>query len=141
MTRASVAVAFALMLFACHEEPTIVIKFEPNDLGQKAADLATARVDMTAPRDLAGATAAKTARQCKTTSDCTVEPVECCDCNQGGKLEAVSKKQFAKDKAARVASCKGIMCPQFVSNDPSCSEHAECVDGACVLAAAKKKAK
>src|SRR5262249_61716789 len=66
MTRASVAVAFTLLVVfsfgGCREEPTIVIKFEPNDLAGATVVNKAAATDMaTAPKpaDLAVAAATK----------------------------------------------------------------------------------
>src|SRR4051812_2587343 len=148
MTRRSaypLAAVFALVLCAvgCREEPTIVIKFEPNDMTghavvTKPADLATAPT----PPDMAAAAVGKkkppAKPECKTAADCVVEPLDCCDCANGGKQHAVAKKVAAASKAARAEKCKGKMCTMMLSTDPSCGERAACVDGACVMGAAKK---
>jgi len=146
MTRlAAVAAGFALLLCAvgCREEPTIVIKFEPNDMTgaaivAKPADLATAA----RPADMAVAAVEKRkppkTAECKKAADCVVEPVDCCDCANGGKQHAVSKKAAAATKSARAERCKAKMCTMMLSTDPSCGQRADCVDGACVMAAAKK---
>ncbi|HEY2742967.1 MAG TPA: hypothetical protein VGL86_00030 [Polyangia bacterium] len=132
----------ALVLFAigCREEPTIVIKFEPNDMtGTTVAaktDLATAP----APADLAVAETKKKshAHECKAAADCVVEPLECCDCANGGKQHAIAKKAAAAAKSAHAAKCKTAMCTMMLSTDPSCGMRADCVDGACVMVAKKK---
>jgi hypothetical protein len=152
MTRASVAAVLALaFLVGCREEPTIVIKFEPNDMsGGKRADLgslgtgaAAKPADLAvAPADLAVAAkkgpAGKTqkggaAAECKVAADCVIEPVECCDCANGGKQHVVTKKVAAATKAARAAKCKTAVCTMMLSTDPSCGQRADCVDGACVM--------
>ena len=144
MTRATVA-ALALvgaLVAGCREEPTIVIKFEPNDLaGGKAADMSVRKpVDLAAVSapDLGAAKqsttkSGKSAAQCKVAADCVVEPLECCDCANGGKQHAIPKKTAAATKAARVKKCKSTICTMMLSTDPSCGEHADCVDGACVM--------
>ncbi len=138
MTRFAAALIVVMAVFSgCREEPTIVIKFEPNDMTgtavAKPADLATAP-------DLAVAeTKKKGAPECKVAADCVVEPLECCDCANGGKQHAITKKAAAAGKAAHAAKCKTAMCTMMLSTDPSCGMRADCVDGACVMAAAKKK--
>jgi len=148
MTRFFVAAVLlslsSLGVVGCREEPTIVIKFEPNDLAgaakpadlgaaPKPADLAVVAVEKKKPK------AAGTAAECKVAADCVVEPVDCCDCANGGKQHAVAKKVAAAEKTARAARCKSAMCTMMLSTDPSCGQRADCVDGACVMAAAKKK--
>jgi hypothetical protein len=144
MTRAAslslLALVFAFVALGCREEPTIVIKFEPNDLAGRAkpADLATAPV-----ADMASATVekkkGKAAAECKVAADCVVEPLDCCDCANGGKQHAIAKKAAAASKAARAERCKTKMCTMMLSTDPSCGQRADCVDGQCVMVAAKKK--
>jgi hypothetical protein len=142
--RAVVAALMLSCLAACHEEPTIVIKFEPNDLAGAAAR----PVDLGAPAaaravaDLAVAAADKSAHkkpalECKKAADCVVVPAECCDCANGGKQHAIAKKELAEAKTARAERCKGKMCTMMMSTDPSCGQRPDCVDGACVMV--KKK--
>ena len=149
MTRISVGVGvamallFSVFLLGCREEPSIVIKFEPNDLSggavaAKPADMATAPKPP-APADMAVAAKKKSgAPECKVAADCVVEPVECCDCANGGKQEAVSKKAAAASKKARADKCKAAMCTMMLSTDPTCGMRADCVDGACTLVPKKK---
>jgi hypothetical protein len=117
-----------VLLAACKEEPTIVIKFEPADMygrgdgGRKLADMA-------APRDLAVAVVPGPA--CKVAADCAAVPKECCDCNHGGALVVGDKKMAAAAKK----SCKDTVCTAMMSNDPSCGMHADCVAGHCALVA------
>jgi len=156
MSRASVAVASCVVVFCllgcllggCREEPTIVIKFEPNDLaGASVGTKPSGASDMAAapkPADLAVAAATKpekkkgAAAECKVAADCVVEPIECCDCANGGKQHAIAKKTAAATKAAREAKCKTAMCTMMLSTDPSCGMRADCVDGACVMVPKKK---
>ena len=147
MTRASFA--FVIMLSSgvfsagCREEPTIVIKFEPNDLAAKptvtdlaraaATDLAAARATEVVAAKHSGPAARSKNAECKVAADCALEPTECCDCANGGKQHAVSRKEAAASKAAHADKCKHAVCTMMLSTDPSCGERADCVDGACVL--------
>jgi hypothetical protein len=149
LTRAFVvAGVMALAVFAgCRDEPTIVIKFEPNDLAGvarlpnsagnsagDAADRGPARADAGQPGGAAGAGAEKKgARECKVAADCALEPVDCCDCANGGKQQAIAKKALAQAKAARAKRCAHTMCNMMISNDPSCALKADCVAGSCTL--------
>jgi hypothetical protein len=135
----------------CREEPTIVIKFEPNDLsgagGAKAAtrDLSTVAVaDLgtaaaPAKADKPGAPAKGGVAECKTAADCTLIPVECCGCNNGGGQQAVSKAKQHAAQAAQKSRCAKTMCPMMMSHDPSCAQLAACIGGTCTLAPLKKK--
>jgi hypothetical protein len=145
MTRAAVAVVlFSVFcgLVGCREEPTIVIKFEPNDLAgtakprdlATAPDLATAAVEKKAPPEKKKGAPA----ECKAAADCVLEPLDCCDCANGGKQHAISKKVAAATKAARAEKCKSTMCTMMLSTDPSCGQRADCVDGQCVMVPKKK---
>jgi hypothetical protein len=125
----------------CREEPTIVIKFEPNDMtGVKKADMVVV-ADLASAPDLAPATTKgkPTAAECKTAADCVVEPNDCCSCNSGGAQHAIAKKKFAESEGKRIKSCGHKMCPMFISHDPSCAEVAGCVAGVCQLVAGKLK--
>jgi hypothetical protein len=154
MTRSSVAVlTLAAALFVavagCREEPTIVIKFEPNDLAGKsvaspstgkpgdmaALAAAAAAPDLGVAKKPAAPTKAegKTAAECKVAADCVVEPLDCCDCANGGKQHAIAKRQAAAAKAARAERCKTAVCTMMLSTDPSCGQRADCVDGRCVM--------
>lgn len=130
----------AVALSGCREEPTIVIKFEPNDMtGVKKADMVSV-ADLASAPDLAPAATGKSAAaECKTAADCVVEPNECCSCNSGGAQHAIAKKKFAESEGKRIKGCGHRMCPMFVSHDPSCAEVASCVAGVCQLVAAKPK--
>ena len=142
---ASVIALLLVSAAGCREEPTIVIKFEPNDMtghplasaAAKLADLATAPT----PADMATAAVEKkkpAKAECKMAADCVVEPVECCDCANGGKQHAIAKRLAAASKAAHAEKCKAKMCTMMLSTDPSCGQRADCVDGQCVMAAPKK---
>ena len=140
---AGIAVLCAVLFAGCKEEPTIVIKFEPNDLSSvaKAADLGVRRDLATAAPDLGGTTiktahgpSSKKPAECRVASDCVLEPADCCDCANGGKQHAIPKKLAAESKAAREQRCKNIACTMMMSTDPSCGQRADCVDGVCVMA-------
>ncbi len=146
MTRAvtlGLLAALAISTVGCREEPTIVIKFEPNDLAGAArpADMSSPAAK---PADLATVAAAPVekkkgkAPECKVAADCVVEPLDCCDCANGGKQHAIAKKAAAAAKAARAERCKTKMCTMMLSTDPSCGQRADCVDGQCVMVAPKK---
>ena len=134
----AVAAALALQAFSgCHEEPTIVIRFEPSDADVRAAARPTPTPTPT-PTFIGGAPVqVKRASECKVAADCVAVPDDCCECANGGKLRAIPKSKAAAAKAERVAHCKHIMCPMMVSNDPTCGMRADCVAAECVMA--KKK--
>lgn len=138
-----VALGLAFVAAGCREEPTIVIKFEPNDLAgaKKPADMSTAPKPPVA--DLAVVTEApakkKGKAECKVAADCVVEPADCCDCANGGKQHAIPKKAAAASKAARAERCKTKMCTMMLSTDPTCGQRPDCVDGQCVMVPAKTK--
>jgi hypothetical protein len=124
---------------ACEKEPTIVIKFEPQDLagrdGGAVAAAAAVVVDAGARVVVAdGGSSQAAGALCKTSADCFVVTADCCDCNHGGSLVAVGK---AEHDAAKKRKCGGVMCAEMMSNDPSCGGHAECVSGHCALSLAK----
>lgn len=167
MTRFSVAVAalavvaVSTVVSGCREEPTIVIKFEPNDLsGASAAGAAGKPADLGTRAATAGAAdlavAAKTptsttgdkaeakspraaagkqgkVAECKTAADCVLVPLDCCDCANGGKQHAIAKNQASAEKTARAEKCKTAVCTMMLSTDPSCGQRSDCVDGACVM--------
>jgi hypothetical protein len=125
----------------CREEnePTIVIKFEPNDMAAGPAARphdggALALVDAGKPALAPATKSAAHATECKQSADCVVEPDDCCDCANGGRQHAIPKTKAMAAKAAREKRCKGQMCTMMLSTDPTCGKRAECVAGACVLA-------
>ncbi|MDB4969542.1 MAG: hypothetical protein JWN44_5231 [Myxococcales bacterium] len=142
--RMTVGVALASALSGCREEPTIVIKFEPNDMSggrtadlgaRPAADLAAAPTPdlAVAKKGTAVKPPTKGAVECKVAADCVIEPSDCCDCANGGKQHAIAKKLAAASKAARTQKCKNTVCTMMLSTDPSCGQRADCVDGGCVM--------
>lgn len=144
----TVCAVLLLALGACHEEPTIVIKFEPNDLaaaaarrdggsaakatpadgGVKAAVDGGAKAASPAPKDDPKQTA------CKSDADCVAIPADCCGCSAGGTQVAVAKADKAKTMAARAKSCGATTaCITMLSTDPSCAKKAACEKARCVL--------
>jgi hypothetical protein len=122
----------------CHEEPTIVIRFEPNDgdvrLSPSPSPSPLPRPSPT-PSPVAPKHAAK--KECKAAADCVVEPEDCCDCANGGRQHAIAKANAAAAKAARATHCQHMMCTMMLSLDPTCGMRADCVEGECVMT--KKK--
>jgi hypothetical protein len=62
---------------------------------------------------------------CTTADDCDLVEA-CCGCNTGGKKIAIRKDAVAAFEASRAKRCGGVMCPQFISHDPSCDAEAIC---------------
>ncbi len=124
---------------SCREEPTIVIRFESSDADIRPSRAPVAVVPSPSPLPLEPPLK-KATNECKRAKDCVVEPVECCDCANGGRLQAVPREQAAASKTARAAHCAQVMCAMMVSADSSCVKdmRADCIGGACVLVAKKK---
>jgi hypothetical protein len=70
---------------------------------------------------------------CKVDADCVAVIDECCSCNEGGKQHAIPKKEQAAYEKDRHTRCKGTMCTEAMSQDPSCSQKAACLAGICEL--------
>jgi hypothetical protein len=122
----------------CHEEPTIVIRFEPSDADVKPPRSAPTPTPSPSPSPSLTGPPSKTAKkECKTAADCVVVPEDCCDCANGGRQQAIPKAKQAAAKASRAAHCKHTMCTMMISTDPSCGMRAECVAGQCQMV--KKK--
>ena len=144
MTKVCVWMALSLGLLACHEEPPIVVRFEPADAAPVApkVDASVSSVDASvvavdakvAPVVRASATNA--APECTRDADCVIVPAGCCDCANGGKQRAVAKTRADKLRAAQRAACKQTMCTMMISTDPTCGQRARCVDARCELKAA-----
>lgn len=91
---------------------------------------------------LGGAQAKKSAKgkapaaptECKVDADCVAVPDDCCSCNEGGKQRAILKKDQAAYEKDRKKRCTETMCPQVMSQDPSCSQKPFCGAGICELA-------
>ena len=78
------------------------------------------------------APAAVASSSCKSDADCELVDETCCNCNQGGRRLAVLKGHAPKH------DCSGTMCPQMMSNDPSCLAvtRAYCKAGKCEISSA-----
>jgi hypothetical protein len=127
---------------ACHEEPTIVIRFEPSDADVKLQVVkpspSGAPTPTPTPSPSPGATASKPGKkECKVAADCAVTPEDCCDCANGGRQHAIAKVKVAAAQASREAHCKHTMCTMMISTDPTCGMRADCVAGQCTMV--KKK--
>ena len=65
------------------------------------------------------------ADHCETADDCDLADT-CCGCNTGGRRIAMRKDAVAAFEASRAQRCGQVMCPQFISHDPSCDAEAIC---------------
>jgi hypothetical protein len=130
---------FSIMLVSgcngCHEEPTIVIRFEPTDADVKPSPVVVASPSPTptpTPAHMAPAKHAK--KECKADADCAVVPEDCCDCANGGRQQSIPKKQVAAHQTERGKRCGKVMCTMMFSTDPTCGMRAACVAGQCAMA-------
>ncbi|MBC8134114.1 MAG: hypothetical protein H7X95_14125 [Deltaproteobacteria bacterium] len=78
---------------------------------------------------------ATTVATCKKDAECVLVPDDCCTCAESGKQHAIPKVQQGAYENARRKRCAGTMCPQMMSQDPSCSQRAVCNAGTCELGA------
>jgi hypothetical protein len=126
----------------CHEEPTIVIRFEPTDADVKPPSPIGIPSPMATPTPspsslggapLGGSPKKSAKKECKAATDCVVVPEECCDCANGGKQHAIPKAELAAAKASRAVKCKHAMCTMMFSTDPTCGMRADCVSGQCAM--------
>lgn len=69
--------------------------------------------------------------QCAADADCVMVPADCCGCSAGGKQRALPRSEEARDRREREQRCRDTLCPQVLSNDPSCRATARCVAGRC----------
>lgn len=70
---------------------------------------------------------------CSKDDDCIIFKVDCCDCNQGGKHQAIPKSQLEEQTSKLLVDCEEVVCLQMISQDPSCKQKAGCKSGKCVL--------
>jgi hypothetical protein len=70
---------------------------------------------------------------CATDDDCALAPAGCCGCSEGGQNRALSKSALGAWEAARTGRCTEVVCAQGMSDDPTCSASARCVEGTCRL--------
>jgi hypothetical protein len=122
----------------CHEEPTIVIRFEPTDADVKpspavviASPSPTPATPSPGPAHVPPVKHAK--KECKVDADCAVVPDDCCDCANGGRQQAIPKKQVATHQAERGKRCGKVMCTMMFSTDPTCGMRAACAAGQCTM--------
>lgn len=122
----------------CHEEPTIVIRFEPTDADVKPSPSPSIRVVASPsptptpmPAHVPPVKHAK--KECKVDADCAVVPEDCCDCANGGRQQAIPKKQVAAHQTERGKRCGKVMCTMMFSTDPTCGMRAACVAGQCTM--------
>jgi hypothetical protein len=80
-----------------------------------------------------GAGSKATPAECQTDSDCTLVTDGCCGCNEGGKQRAIPTKARDGYEKKRKSICRKTMCPQLMSEHPSCEGHAVCKEGTCGL--------
>jgi hypothetical protein len=71
--------------------------------------------------------------ECEKDEDCTLVQADCCGCNQGGQNTAVAKKDGENWLSELLAGCHETICPQVISEHPSCYSQAICTDGKCAL--------
>jgi hypothetical protein len=72
--------------------------------------------------------------ECKTNADCTLVTDGCCSCTEGGKQRAIPARAKDGYEKKRKAICRKTLCPQLMSEDPTCvSGHAVCKEGTCGL--------
>jgi hypothetical protein len=128
------------LLAGCHDEPTIVITFTPQDLAGAQRDLARPAADAgtiaRAAPDAGAAKPAPAADKCARDADCVLVQDGCCPCSAGGKMVAIAKSHAKAYAAKQGLTCKHTMCPQVLSSDPSCfGVAAACKAGACTYRA------
>jgi len=70
---------------------------------------------------------------CITDDDCVKVARGCCNCYQGGKAIALTKKAAQEWEARLATQCREVACPGVISNDPSCFAQPKCVNNQCVL--------
>lgn len=71
---------------------------------------------------------------CETKSDCTLIKMDCCDCNHGGRLKAVSLSQAKKIKTQNIAKCTDKACLAIISDHWSCLRGmSDCIQNECKL--------
>jgi hypothetical protein len=64
--------------------------------------------------------------ECHEDTDCVLVTDGCCGCNEGGKQRAIPRRARDAYEKKRGALCKNTMCPQLMSEDPSCVGRAVC---------------
>jgi len=72
-------------------------------------------------------------KSCSEDSDCVRVNAGCCGCGAGGKVMAVHEDNADMWKEDIAKRCAGMMCPTVMSNDPSCSGTAKCINNVCKI--------
>jgi len=72
-------------------------------------------------------------KACQVDADCTLISAGCCGCTSGGTQAAIASKNYESANARLASSCAAVSCIQVISDDPSCSKSAACVDNQCTL--------
>ncbi len=70
---------------------------------------------------------------CFEDKECVSVAKDCCGCNAGGEAEAINKKLIEKHGNRRQKKCRGVACPQVISDHWSCFATPKCVRGRCKL--------
>jgi hypothetical protein len=99
MTKALAALAAAWLALGCGSRPP----------------------DKPAPRPDPG----EPADHCTVSEECDLVDA-CCGCNAGGRKLAIRKDAVAAFTASYQERCRGQMCPQMISQHPSCDAEAVC---------------
>jgi hypothetical protein len=73
-------------------------------------------------------------RACSADSDCVRARAQCCGCEAGGRGTAVNRRSLAAWHARLDGSCGETMCPQVMSQHPSCTSPVACRSGQCETA-------
>lgn len=68
---------------------------------------------------------AEPADNCAVSEECDLVDA-CCGCNAGGRKLAIRKDAVAAFTASYQERCRGQMCPQMISQHPSCDAEAVC---------------
>ena len=70
--------------------------------------------------------------ECKTDDECVLVIDGCCGCSEGGKQRGIPGKARDAYEKKRQHKCSQTMCPQMMSQDPSCeAARAVCKEGVC----------
>jgi hypothetical protein len=70
---------------------------------------------------------------CQTNGECIKVDAGCCGCNEGGEAIAIHEDRKDSWEKQLEENCTDVMCPQVISNHPSCSKEAICLNNECIL--------
>lgn len=75
-------------------------------------------------------------RKCTVDADCGIVREHCCSCNEGGKRVGIAMSHKFSVAESRLIKCKKVICPQRVSESPTCDREAKavCNNGMCEVA-------